>query len=64
MHRCRFRKTNRVPHETFDPRLEVNVLAFDLLRVLFADHVLCRVDVALVSTLPVRIKPCDPKRLQ
>jgi hypothetical protein len=52
VHGRRFGKADRAPHETFDPRPEVNVFACDLLRVLFADHVLCRVDMALVSTPP------------
>jgi hypothetical protein len=64
VHAFRLRKANRATDEPFDPGPEIDVLAFDLLRVLFADHVLCRVEMSLVRPPPIRIKPCDPKRLQ
>jgi hypothetical protein len=49
MHGRRFGKANRTTYETLDPDAQVDVLVFDFLRVLFADCVLLRVDMALVG---------------
>ena len=40
------------------------MLAFDLLRVLFTDHMLLGGDMPLVGAPPIRVKPCDTKGLQ
>jgi hypothetical protein len=59
MHRRRFGKADRATHETCDPGPEVDVLACDLLCVLFADHVLLRGDMSLIGTPPIRVKTRD-----
>src|SRR5262245_46246155 len=64
VHGRRFRKANRATHQTFDAGPEVNVFAFDLLRVLFANRMLRRIEMPLVGPPPIRVKPCDPKGCQ
>jgi hypothetical protein len=64
VHGRRLRKTNRATYETFDAGPEIEVFAFDLLRVLFADDMLFRGDISLVGAPPIRIKPRDTKGLQ
>ena len=64
VHRRRFGKTNRATHQAFDPGPQIDVLALDFLRVLFANGVLLWVDVPLVRSPSIRVKPRDPKRLQ
>ena len=55
MHRGRFGKTDRTTHETLDPRTQIDVLAFDLLRMGFANRVLRGIDMALVGAPAIRI---------
>jgi len=62
--RRRFGKTNRATHQAFDPGPQLDVLALDCLRVLFANGVWLWVDVPLVRSPSIRVKPPDPKRLQ
>jgi hypothetical protein len=50
VHRCRFGKTNRATHQTLDPGAHIDVLAFDLLRMGFANRVLRGIDMALVGS--------------
>jgi len=50
-------------YKPFNPGPQVDVFAFDLLRVLFTHGVLLRSNVSLVSPPPIRVKPRDPKRL-
>ena len=47
-----FRKAKRVTHKTLDPDAQIDRLALALLRVLFADCVRCRGDMALVGLHP------------
>ena len=64
VHRGRFRKANRATHETFDPRPQVDVLTLDSLGILLADFMLLGGNMALVCPPSIRVKSCDPKRLQ
>jgi hypothetical protein len=64
VHRRRFRKANCATHKTLDPCPQIDMFALDFLGVLLADHVLLRSDMPLVGALSIRVKPCDPKRLQ
>ena len=64
MHHCRFGKANGATDETFDPGPEIDVLAFNFLRLLFADFVLRGVDMPFVGAPPIGVIPCDAKRLQ
>jgi hypothetical protein len=63
VHRRRFGKTDGATHEPFDPGAQIDVLAFDLLRVCFANRVLLGIDMALVSAPPIGVKSCDAKWL-
>jgi len=63
MHPCRFGKANRATYETFDPGAQIDVLAFDLLRMGFANRVLLGIEMALVGTPPIRVKSSDTKRV-
>ena len=49
MHPCRFGKANRATYETFDPGAQIDVLAFDLLRMGFVNRVLLGIEMALVT---------------
>ena len=49
MHLCRFGKANRATYETFDPSAQIDVLAFDLLRMGFANRVLLGIEMVLVT---------------
>jgi len=64
VHRRRFGKTNRATHQALDPGPQLDVLARDCLRVLFANGVLLWVDVPLLRSPFIRVKPHDPKQLQ
>ena len=64
MHCRRFGKANRAPHETLDPCPQIDVFALDFLRMLFADLVLLGVDMPLVGTPSIRVKPGDAKGFQ
>jgi hypothetical protein len=64
VHRRRFGKTHRATHQALDPGPQLDVLALDCLRVLFADGVLLWVDVPLIRSPSIRVKPRDPTRLQ
>jgi hypothetical protein len=64
VHPRRFGKTNRPAYKTLDPGPQVNVLAFDLLRVLFADDMLLRSDMPFIGAPPIGVKPCDTKGLE
>ena len=48
VYRGRFGKTERATHEPLDPRPPIDVLAFDLLRMGFANRVLRRINMMLV----------------
>ena len=64
VHGRRFGKASGATDETFDPCPEVDVLAFNFLRMLFADFVLLGVDMPFVGALPIGVIPCDAKRLE
>ena len=64
VHRRRFGKTTRATHQALDPSPPLEVLALDCLRVLVANGMLLWVDVPLVRSPSIRVKPRDPKRLQ
>ena len=64
VHGRRFGKADRAAHQTLNAGPQIDVLAFDLLCVLFAHDVLLGIDMSLVGTPPIRVKPRDPKRLQ
>ena len=64
VHGRRFGKADRAAHQTLNAGPQIDVLAFDLLRVLFAHDVVLGIDMSLVGTPPIRVKPRDPKRLQ
>ena len=49
VHGGRFGKTDRATHETLDPRTQIDVLAFDLLRMGFANRVLLGIEMVLVT---------------
>jgi hypothetical protein len=59
VHRYRVGETPRATHEPFDAGLHIDVLAFALLRLDFANRVLLRIEMALVGSPPIRVKPCD-----
>ena len=61
MHRSRFGETNRATHEPLDAGPQLDVFAFDLLRLGFANRVLLGIAMALVGPPPVSVKPCDAK---
>ena len=61
MHHCCFRKTHRATHQTLDPRAQIDVLAFDLLRMSFANRVLRGIEMALVGAPAIGIKSGDAK---
>jgi hypothetical protein len=62
VHRGRFGETNRATHETLDPGAHIDVLAFDLLRMRFANRVLRGINMALVGSPPIGIEAGDVKR--
>ena len=64
MHLDGFGKTDGLPYQAFDPGTQCGVFAFDLLRMLFANRMLVRINVTTISTPPVCVKACDTKWLQ
>jgi hypothetical protein len=64
VHAFGLRKTNRASHSSLDPRAEIDVFALDFLRIGLPHFVLCSVEMALIGTPPIRIKPRDAKRRQ
>jgi len=58
--RC-FGQADRATHEPLDPGPQIDGLAFDLLRLCFANCVLLGIDMALVGTPPIGIKSRDAK---
>ena len=63
VHRCRFGKAYRATHEPLDPGAQIDVLAFNLLRMCFANHVLLGIDMALVGPPSIGVKSRDTKRI-
>jgi pyruvate/2-oxoglutarate dehydrogenase complex dihydrolipoamide dehydrogenase (E3) component len=64
VHGRRLGKADRATDEPFNPGPQVDVLAFDLLCMGFANRVLLRIKVSLIGPPPIRVKPRDPKRLE
>ena len=64
MHALRLGETNCATHESFDPRPQIEVFALDFLRIGLPHFVLLGVEMPLIGTPPIRIKPRDAKRLQ
>jgi hypothetical protein len=59
----RLGKTEGAAHQPLDPRPQIDVLALNFLRVLFADGVLLGGDMPLIGTPPIGVKSCDTKGL-
>jgi hypothetical protein len=64
MHEHGFRETNCFTRETLEPRPSCKRLAFDLLRVGFADGVSRGGERAVVDSRRIRIAMLQPKRLE
>jgi hypothetical protein len=64
MHRGRFGKTDRTTHEPLDPRTQIDVLAFDLLRMGFANRVLRGINMTLVGAPSIGRESGDVQRGQ
>ena len=64
VHRRRLGKANRATHETLDPGPQIDVLALDFLRMLLANVMLLWVDMPLVRSPSIGVKPRDTKRLK
>jgi len=64
MHMFCLRKANSAAHQALDPRPQVDVLALDPLRVLFADGVLLWGDMPLLGPPPIGVEVGDAKRFQ
>jgi hypothetical protein len=64
VHGRRFGKADRAAHQTLHAGPQIDMLAFDLLGVLFAHNVLLGIDMSLIGAPPLRVNPRDPKRLQ
>jgi hypothetical protein len=62
VHRCCCGETNRATHETLNPGAQIDVLAFDLLRIRFANRVLRGIDMALVGSPAISREVGDVKR--
>jgi hypothetical protein len=64
VHRCRFGKATGAPNEPRDPGPQVEVFAFDFLRVLLADVMLLWGDGPLVRAPPIGVKAGETTRCQ
>ena len=62
MHLDGFGKTYSLPYQAFDPGTQRGVCAFDLLRMLFPNCMLVRINVPTISPLPVGVQVRDAKR--
>jgi hypothetical protein len=63
MHGGRFGKTNRATHYSFTSCPEIDRLALDSLRVLFAHFRFLRVAMPPLGTPAIGVNPCNAKRL-
>ena len=61
MHCYRFGETNRATHEPLDPSPQIDMLAFDLLRLRFANRVLRGIKMTLIGAPPIGVKTRDAK---
>ena len=64
MHLDGFGKTDGLPYQAFDPCTQCGVFAFDLLRMLFSNYMLVRINVTTIGTPPIGVKARDAKWLQ
>jgi hypothetical protein len=64
VHSCRLGKAQRAAYEPFNPGPQVDVLAFDRLRVLLADGMLLGVEMPLVGAPAISEKARDTERFQ
>ena len=62
MHLDGFGKTYGLPYQAFDPGTQRGVFAFDLLRMLFPNCMLVRINVTTIGPPSVCVKVCDAKR--
>jgi hypothetical protein len=62
MHLDGFGKTYGLPYQAFDPGTQRGVFAFDLLRMLFPNCMLVRINVTTLGPPPVCVKVRDAKR--
>jgi hypothetical protein len=63
VHGDRFGKANGATYKPFNPGPQIDVLAFDFLRILLPHRVRLWVDMPLVRPPSIGVKPCDTKRL-
>src|SRR2546422_829897 len=64
MHHYRFGKTDRATHQALDPGAHIDVRAFDLLRLGFADRVLRGIEMALVGSPSIGVEAANVKRCE
>ena len=64
MHRGRFGKADRAPHEPLDSGPQIDVFTLNSLRVLLANLMLRWVDMPFIRSPSVGVKSRDPKGLQ
>ena len=63
MHDDRFGKANGTTDKPFNPGPQIDVLAFDFLRIRLPNVMLLWGDMPLVRPPSIGVKPCDTKRL-
>jgi hypothetical protein len=63
VHSDRFGKAHGATYKPLHPGPQIDVLAFDFLRILLPHRVLLWVDMPLVRPPSIGVKPCDTKRL-
>ena len=64
VHGRRFRKANGTTHEPLDPCPQIDVFTLDFLRILLAHLMLLGIDVPLVGSPSLCVKPRDSKGLK
>ena len=64
VHGDRFRKANGTTYKPFHPGPQIDVLAFDFLRILLPNMMLLWGDMPLVRPPSIGVKPCDTKWLE
>ena len=62
VHGDRFGKANGATYKPFNPGPQIDVFAFDFLRILLPHRVLLWGDMPLVRPPSIGVKPCDTKR--
>jgi len=64
VHRSSFGKANGLAHEALDARTQRQMRAFELLGMAFANRVLSRLSVALISTPAIGVKTANAERCE